>query len=236
MDHNLAVVLRNIPGLFLTLLDKMSESQDPTRLIRQSHVSRVHNRPASSAFVQAHRGLPSNFVLDVACASVEILGDHVLTTVIPGRDVCCFYLVSWKSGVVTLVSHNLIQRLRHLSTVTPLLTFSFLQLREIELSNRWTPCGFRDSWTSTAVQYYWRIAPISKFARLSSQKPPRMHTACSLESPALEPCSFVVVSTIDKEWVPTLTRGDAQGQLRRKRAVPFRTSRVGMIGLVEYEM
>jgi hypothetical protein len=39
----------------------------------------------------------------VAYAETEILGDYVLTTVMSGRDVCCFYLVSWKSGVVTLV-------------------------------------------------------------------------------------------------------------------------------------
>lgn len=48
--------------------------------------------------------LPSNTVVDVAYAEAEILGDYVLTTVMSGRDVCCFYLVSWTSGVVTLVS------------------------------------------------------------------------------------------------------------------------------------
>jgi hypothetical protein len=48
--------------------------------------------------------LPSNTVVDVAYVEAEILGDYVLTTVMSGRDVCCFYLVSWKSGVVTLVS------------------------------------------------------------------------------------------------------------------------------------
>jgi hypothetical protein len=48
--------------------------------------------------------LPSNTVVDVAYAEAEILGDYVLTTVMSGRDVCCFYLVSWKSGAVTLVS------------------------------------------------------------------------------------------------------------------------------------
>lgn len=48
--------------------------------------------------------LPSDIVLDVAYAAVEVLGDYVLTTVMSGRDVCCFYIVSWKSGTVTLVS------------------------------------------------------------------------------------------------------------------------------------
>ena len=48
--------------------------------------------------------LPSDTVVDVAYAEAEILGDYVLTTVMSGRDVCCFYLVSWKTGVVTLVS------------------------------------------------------------------------------------------------------------------------------------
>ena len=57
--------------------------------------------------------LPSDIVLDVAYAAVEVLGDYVLTTVMSGRDVCCFYIVSWKSGTVTLVSGP--QQLPHLS-------------------------------------------------------------------------------------------------------------------------
>jgi hypothetical protein len=48
--------------------------------------------------------LPVNTILDVAYAAVDILGDYVVTTVMSGRDVCCLYLVSWKSGAVTLVS------------------------------------------------------------------------------------------------------------------------------------
>ena len=36
-----------------------------------------------------------------------------------------------------------------------------------------------------------------------------MYTVCSLKLPALEPYAFVVVSTVDKEWVPTVTRAAA---------------------------
>jgi hypothetical protein len=50
--------------------------------------------------------LPSDVVLDVAYAAVEVLGDYILTTVMSGRDVCCFYLISWKTGTVTLVSYT----------------------------------------------------------------------------------------------------------------------------------
>ena len=53
--------------------------------------------------------LPSNTVVDVAYAEAEIVGDYVLTTMMSGRDVCCFYLVSWKSGAVTLVSSCCLQ-------------------------------------------------------------------------------------------------------------------------------
>lgn len=188
-------------------------------------------------------GLPSNLVLDVAYASVEILGDHVLTTVMSGRDVCCFYLVSWKSGTVTLVSRNLTQRLRHVSGVTSLLTIFSPQLREIELSNRWTPL-----WVPRLVDIDGSLIMLANCTKnsleicklelaSSSQEPPRMYTVCSLELPALEPYAFVVVSTVDKEWVPTATRGGARCQLTRKRVVPFRSSKVGTIGLlVEHEM
>jgi len=85
------------------------------------------------------------------------------------------------------------------------------------------------NWTKDSLEIY-------KLELVSSREPLRIHTVSSFESPALEPCSFVVVSTIDKEWVPALTCGGAQCQLRRKRVVPFRSSKVGMIGLVEHEM
>jgi hypothetical protein len=75
----------------------------------------------------------------------------------------------------------------------------------------------------------------------ASQEPPRLHTVCFLELPALEPYAFVVVSRIDKEWVPTSswygTRSQQQQQLPRKRVVPFRSSKVGTLGLLlEHEM
>jgi len=71
---------------------------------------------------------------------------------------------------------------------------------------------------------------------LASQEP-RLHTVCFLELPALEPYAFVVVSRVDKEWVPTSSHGARSHQLPRKRVVPFRSSKVGTIGLlVEHEM
>ncbi len=188
-------------------------------------------------------GLPSNLVLDVAYASVEILGDQVLTTVMSGRDVCCIYLVSWKSGSVTLVSHNLTQKTAtRLQCNNPPYIFS-PQLREIELSNRWTPL-----WVPSLVDIDGSLIMLANCTKnsleicklelaSSSQEPPRMYTVCSLELPALEPYAFVVVSTVDKEWVPTGTRGGARCQPTWKRVVPFRSSKVGTIGLlVEPEM
>ena len=73
-----------------------------------------------------------------------------------------------------------------------------------------------------------------------SQEPPRLQTVCSLELPALEPYAFVIVSTVDKQWVPTASRsgsGSGRSLPARKRAVPFRSSKVGTIGLlIEHEM
>jgi len=71
----------------------------------------------------------------------------------------------------------------------------------------------------------------------SSQEPPRMYTVGSIELPALERYAFVFVSTVDKEWVPTVKRGGARCQPTRKRVVPFRTSKLGTTSLlVEHEM
>ena len=73
---------------------------------------------------------------------------------------------------------------------------------------------------------------------LGSSQEPRLYTVCSLELPTLEPYAFVIVSTVDKEWVPSAPRdAGARSQLPRKRVVPFRSSKVGTIGLlVEHEM
>lgn len=76
-----------------------------------------------------------------------------------------------------------------------------------------------------------------EICRLELASPePRLYTVCFLELPALEPYAFVVVSTVDKEWIPTTEHG-ARSQPTRKRVVPFRSSNVGTIGLlVEHEM
>ena len=73
------------------------------------------------------------------------------------------------------------------------------------------------------------------------QEPPRLHTVCFLELPALEPYAFVVVSRVEKEWVPTSswyeTQSQQHQQLPRKRVVPFRSSKVATIGLLlDHEM
>ena len=114
-------------------------------------------------------------------------------------------------------------------------------MREIVLSNRWTPL-----WVPRLVDIDGSLIMLAnctknnleifKLELASSQGPPRMYTVCSLELPALEPYVFVVVSTVDKEWVLTVTRGGARFQLTRKRVVPFRPSEVGTSGLVEHEM
>ena len=117
------------------------------------------------------------------------------------------------------------------------------QLRDIELSNRWRPL-----WVPRLVGIDGGLIMLANCTKNSieicklefaAQEPPRLLTVCVLELPALEPYAFVVVSRIDKEWVPTSswegTR--SQQQLPRKRVVPFRSSKVGTIGLLlEHEM
>jgi hypothetical protein len=192
--------------------------------------------------------LPSNTVVDVAYAEAEIVGDYVLTTVMSGRDVCCFYLVSWKSGVVTLVRSCFLSE----DTSSAYVVFFWPppQLRDLELSNRRRPL-----WVPRLVGIDSGLIMLANCTKNSleicrlefaSQEPPRLHTVCFLELPALEPYAFVVVSRVDKEWVPTSswygTRSQQQLQqlqlqLPRKRVVPFRSSKVGTIGLLlEHEM
>ena len=132
--------------------------------------------------------------------------------------------------------------------------FLFPQLREIELTNKRTPL-----WAPRLVDIDGSLIMLANCTRnsleickleLSSsshpQEPSRLRTVCSLELPALEPYAFVIISTADKEWVSTASRsssssgcggGGAQSLPARKRVVPFRSSKVGTIGLhVEHEM
>jgi len=77
------------------LLDKLSKLPSSTaRLTCQTYVSQVHNRRASSLSFKPTVGPPSNLVLDTAYVLMETLGDHVLTRVVSGRDLCCFSPVS----------------------------------------------------------------------------------------------------------------------------------------------
>jgi hypothetical protein len=73
---------------------------------------------------------------------------------------------------------------------------------------------------------------------LGSSKEPHLYTVCSLELPTLEPYTFVIVSMVDKEWVPTAScDASACSQLLRKRVIPFHSSKVSTIGLLkEYKM
>ena len=59
-----------------------------------------------------------------------------------------------------------------------------------------------------------------------------MHATCSLELPALAPYASIVMSTIDKKWVPFKTRGGARCRLTWKCVTPFRSSKVDTIGLL----
>lgn len=116
------------------------------------------------------------------------------------------------------------------------------QLREIELSYRWRPL-----WVPRLVDIDDNLIMLAnctknslEICRLEVVTPQdaRLHTVCFLELPALEPYAFVVVSTVNKEWISTARQhGGARPQRARKRVVPFRSSRVGTIGLlVEHEM
>jgi hypothetical protein len=108
VDNNLAVVLRYPslfcqPSLISNRLLRRTQQVRPGSLVKLTFLDFSTGAPHPLSSKPTVR-LPSNTVVDVAYAEAEILGDYVLTTVMSGRDVCCFYLVSWKSGVVTLVS------------------------------------------------------------------------------------------------------------------------------------
>jgi hypothetical protein len=70
-----------------------------------------------------------------------------------------------------------------------------------------------------------------EICRLELASPdPRLKTVCFLEFPVL-PFYALAVSKVRKEWIPT-SECSALSQLGRKRAVPFRSSKVGSIGLL----
>jgi hypothetical protein len=155
----------------------------------------------------------------------------------------------WPSTTAASLSSGLpyLHRIFFLTSFHSFLT----QLREIELTNRWTPL-----WVPRLVDIDGSLIMLANCTRNSleicklelpssshPQEPPRLQTVCSLELPALEPYAFVIVSTVDKQWVPTASRngngngGGGRSLPARKRVIPFRSSKVGTIGLfIEHEM
>lgn len=118
VDHNLAVVLRYrvpsdypypLPPSAISNQLRRTQQVRPGSLVKLTFLDFTTGTPHPLSSKPTVR-LPSNTVVDVAYAEAEVLGDYVITTVMSGRDVCCFYIVSWKSGAVTLVSTSLFTR------------------------------------------------------------------------------------------------------------------------------
>ncbi|KAH9975683.1 hypothetical protein BGW80DRAFT_58965 [Lactifluus volemus] len=196
VDHNLVVVLR-------------TQFTDSGAIVELSFLEFTTGTPHPLSSRHNVR-LPVNTILDVAYAAVDILGDYVVTTVMSGRDVCCLYLVSWKSGAVTL-------------------------LREIELLHRLTPFWVPrlvviDNSLIMLVNCKMTSLEICRLELASPDSEPRLKTVCLLEFPVL-PFYALAVSKVRKEWIPT-SECNPLSQLRRKRVVPFRSSKVGTIGLL----
>jgi hypothetical protein len=225
-------------------MQQLNPWQDPARLTCQAYFPRVYDGRSSSSFVQVHRSAPLGYCpqrgIRSGGGSGRLCPDH------SGVRTRCLLLLhhlmeighgiprEWPSTTAPSLSLGL----PYLHRIFFLHLFPYFspQLRKIELTNRWTPL-----WVPRLADIDGSLIMLANCARdsleIRPQEPPRLQTVCSLELPALEPYAYVIVYTVDKHWVPTASRGGGRSLPARKRVVPFRSSKVGTIGLlIEHEM
>lgn len=174
--------------------------------------------------------LPPLYRHDVTHVSIAVLGDHILASVWhPSRE-AAFYLVSWKTGTVTFVSHLSQPRiipdsgrslkLRDLLAMgTPMLGFE--ELKPLFIG--------RDVLALMKKSDSMGRLEICKLEVHPTQS--RLKTVCYLELPPSMSGAFVTLSDVLTEWVPT-SKDYARSRSSRGRHIPFYSSTVRTIALL----
>ena len=174
----------------------------------------------------------------MAYASAE--GDHAVATRMSGQNVCYFNLVSCKSGLVTPMSHtNPMTATRHVSSVSPLLTFPPADPRD-RVVKHWQVGAY----VSSNTRRYRRQLNTGKlyeeysckFKPASSLLGATTHVYCVLPRITGAGDRRLCGRVYYRREMCTITRGCARCQLTAKRVVQFCSSNVHTIGLVENEM
>jgi hypothetical protein len=173
--------------------------------------------------------LPQIFGHCYSSVRQEVLGDHILVSVWRSSE-AALYLVSWKTGVVTLVSGF------SKSCLTADLG-KYLKLRKSESPATLTwSLGKRKL---VAVVINSSLIALMKdgensleVCRLEIASPgPRLQTLCFLELPPLVSNSSVTFDQASTEWVPT-SKDYARSRSSRGHHLPFYSSTVRTIGLL----
>ncbi|KAI0282427.1 hypothetical protein BC826DRAFT_286195 [Russula brevipes] len=168
--------------------------------------------------------LPAASGFDFADMNMEVLGDHVLTSVRRQSGQASFYLVSWKTGSVTLVSGS-----QQTSRV----------VRQVDtpVGRRAEAGGHRRRPDRADKGQHEQPRGLQARDRGTGPGGPRLHTICFLELPPLAADASGVVSAAIREWVPTSRHHHhhhqhaASVESSRRRHVPFYSSAVGTMAL-----
>jgi hypothetical protein len=172
----------------------------------------------------------------------------VVTTVMSGRDVCCIYLVSWKSGTVTLVSRNLTQKTATRLQCNNPLPFSppaaprDRVVKQADASVGSEARGHRRQLNNAGKLHQEQSRNLQARARLHLLSGATTHVYCVLPQITRTRTLRLRRRVYRRQGVgpDRNTRGGGSArchQPTRKRVVPFCSSKVGAIGLfVEHEM
>jgi len=160
----------------------------------------------------------------------EVLGDHILVSV-TGSSKAVLYLVSWKTGAVTLVSGFS----RSCLTAD---SGKYLKLRKSDSLVTGTWLSESDRKLVAVVINSSLIALMKdgenslEVCRLEITSPgPRLQTLCFLELPPLASDTSVTLREASTEWVPT-SKDYARSRSSRGHHLPFYSSTVRTIGLL----
>jgi hypothetical protein len=173
--------------------------------------------------------LPPIVGFQFADVDTEVVGDHVLISVRLQTGQASFHLVSWKTGIVTLVSGAL-------------QVFCFGAQTQVEslklcnLSDKWTPLwggapklAVIDNDLIAVIKDSTNSLEICEL-KVAASTCPCLQTICFLELPPLASEASCVLSMAIREWVPT-SKHHARSSSSRKHHIPFYSSTVGTIAL-----
>src|SRR5260221_5731837 len=159
-----------------------------------------------------------------AHVNAEVLGDHVLITVWNRFCTAFVFLVSWKTGIATLVSG--FSKLYLVLNSHESLKLRILHRRSTLVQGCPMAVSINSSLVLLVEDYENRL----EICKLELDPVPRLETLCFLELPPLASGASNIFSEAITDWVPT-SKSYTRTRASRRYNLPFYSSTIGTMAL-----